>query len=157
MAENSPTPAGHVDAYSSAGVALAIAGFELPTHTPEVHGEPLDFELLFDAGAGLELALRFVSDLSAFDVEARLPQAGIATLQAGLLLARTVDDLKCSVHLQTEQFCVTRRTMWSLDSSAEDLAVLIAEMVVLGHDLTQALTPPSPPARDAGEGAVIRA
>lgn len=155
MAESSH-PGSPVSAYWHAYTALAAAGFELPSEMPEDQGDASDFELLFDAGAGLELALRFVSDLSAFDVEARLPQAGTATLQAGLLLARTVDDLKCSVHLQTEQFCVTRRTMWSLDSSAEDLAVLIAETVVLGHDLTQARTPPSLSARDASEAAVIR-
>lgn len=155
MAEHSLT-ASPVDAYWHACTALTIAGFEMPEHNPQGQGEASDFELLFDVGAGLELALRYSVASSVFDIEIRLPQAEAAIVQATLLLVRTVDELKCSVHVQTGQFCLTRRTGWLPDASAEDMAVLIAELVVLGHNLTEARAPTAAPTGDVVQSALIR-
>lgn len=127
-------------------IALALAGFEMPQEEPNDDDQQADFEVVYEAGDDLNLSVSFLASIKAFNLEVRLPPGtSAATQRAGLLLARTVDDLRCTIEPLNERFCLTRRLYWSSTIPVEDFAAFAAELVAAGEHLTQAGDAPTAP------------
>lgn len=111
----------------------------MPQQEVPDEGPRADFEIVYEAGDDLDLSVSFLASMQAFDLEVRLPMGtSPATHRAGLLLARAVDDLRCTIEPLNERFCLTRRVPWSSTMPVEDLAALAAELVTVGTQLRQA-------------------
>ena len=121
--------------YLFAAVALAIAGFDVPDNEASEPEAADDFELLYAVNEGLELAIVFQAQAQTFDIEIQIASCTEATRTAALLLARAVEDLRCTLLPDGQVLALSRQVTWDADTEPEDFAAAVAELVAAGQEL----------------------